>query len=74
MGFTTKSEETTTSTFSEREDVEEWVHNFADEQGWDYSDVRNRAIMYYAMKYAKGELDDPMVDDNIRNRATLDRQ
>lgn len=66
MGFTTKGNKTTTSTFTERQDVEQWVHEFAKEQGWDYSDVRNRAIMYYAEMYRKGKLKDPMVDQGKR--------
>jgi hypothetical protein len=71
MGFITDKADSSTSTFSEREDVESWVHEFADEQGWDLSDVRNRAIMYYAMKYRKGELDDPVVDYNVDDKAKL---
>jgi len=71
MGFITDKAESSTSTFSEREDVEAWVHEFADNQGWDLSDVRNRAIMYYAMKYQNGELDDPIVDYNVDEKAEL---
>lgn len=62
MGFMTKGKPTEKVTYLEREEVTEWVDKFAEEQGWDLSDVRNRAIMYYAMKYKKGELDDPQVD------------
>jgi len=61
MGFTTQGHETDTVTFNERTDVTAWVHEFADEQDWNYSDVRNRALMYYAAKYKAGELDDPAV-------------
>lgn len=71
MGIFTKGVETDTTTFTERKDVEEFVHEFAEEQGWDLSDVRNRAIMYYARKYKKGELDDNMVDMGKRNKAEL---
>lgn len=71
MGFITDRRESSPSTFQEREDVEEWVHEFADEQGWDLSDVRNRAIMYYALKYQKGELNDNLVDTNVDNKAEL---
>jgi predicted solute-binding protein len=71
MGFITNKEDVSQSTFQEREDVEEWVHAFANEQGWDLSDVRNRAIMYYALQYQKGELDDPYVDDNTENEVRL---
>lgn len=72
MGFTTKGEPTAPSTFTERKDVKRFVEKFAKEQGWDLSDVRNRALMYYAMKYKRGELDDPMVDNGISNKAGLD--
>lgn len=72
MGRITKKKENSASTFMERKDVENWVHEFSDEQGLDLSDVRNRAIMYYAMKYEKGELDDPLIDQSIRNRASLE--
>ena len=71
MGFITNKEDVSQSTVQEREDVEEWVHAFANEQGWDLSDVRNRAIMYYALQYQKGELDDPYVDDNTENEVRL---
>ena len=71
MGFITNKEDVSQSTFQEREDVEEWVHAFANEQGWDLSDVRNRAIMYYALQYQKGELDDPYVDDNPEYEVSL---
>mgnify|MGYP006931602583 CR=1 FL=1 len=52
MGFITNKEDVSQSTFQEREDVEEWVHAFANEQGWDLSDVRNRAIMRCSIKKA----------------------
>jgi hypothetical protein len=71
MGFITNKEDVSQSTFQEREDVEEWVHAFANEQGWDLSDVRNRAIMYYALQYQKDELNDPYVDDNTENEVRL---
>jgi len=71
MGFITERGDASPTTFSEREDVEEWVHEFAEEQGWDYSDVRNRAIMYYALKYQKGQLDDNLVDMNADDPAKL---
>lgn len=71
MGFITDRKESSPSTFQEREDVEGWVHEFAEEQGWDLSDVRNRAIMYYALKYQKGELNDNLVNTNVDDKAQL---
>jgi len=71
MGFITDRADSSPSTFQEREDVEEWVHEFADEQEWDLSDVRNRAIMYYALQYEKGMLNDNLVDNNVDNKAEL---
>lgn len=62
MGFTTKGEDTNRVTYHERDDVTEWVHKFSEENGWDLSDVRNRALMWYFYKYQEGELDDPKVD------------
>lgn len=63
MGFTTDNVDTTKVTTVERNDVNNAVTTIADNEGWDYSDVRNRAIMWYWHKYKNGELDDPKVDN-----------
>lgn len=65
MGFTTKGEDTKRKTYHFREDVIEFVEKFAEEQGWNKSDVANRAILYYWHQYSEGELDDPLVADDI---------
>lgn len=65
MGFTTKGEDTQRKTYHFREDVIDFIEDFADDQGWDYSDVANRAILYYAYQLQEGKLDDPVVDDSM---------
>lgn len=70
MGFTTKGEETERVTYVERKDITRFVRKFAEEQGWDLSDVRNRALLYYAWKYKEGTLDDPKVDDSAEQALT----
>lgn len=64
MGFTTKGEPTSRVTYVERDDVTKFVNKMKKSQGWDKSDVRNRALMWYAHKFQTGELDDPMLDDD----------
>lgn len=67
MGFTTKGEPTKRKTYHYRKDVIAFIEDFADEQGWNYSDVVNRAVLYYAYKAEKGELDDPMVTSSVED-------
>lgn len=72
MGFMTKGKPTDKVTYEERKKVTEWVHEFAEEQGWDLADVRNRAIMYYAKEYKNGNLDDPKIKEDRRTDAIED--
>jgi len=65
MGFTTKNEDTKRKTFYCRTDVNSFIKQFSDEQAFDESDVINRALMYYAKDYYNGELEDPMVRDDM---------
>jgi len=65
MGFTTKGEDTRRKTYHFREDVIEFIEEFSQKQGWDYSDVVNRALLYYAWQAQEGKLDDPVVTDDM---------
>lgn len=47
------------------DEVDEWLDEFADENGSDRSEVTNRAIKVYAAKLAKGEWKDPKFKDSI---------
>lgn len=60
----TKGKPTEKVTYEEREKVTQWIRDFAEEQGWDLADVRNRAIMYYAREHKNGTLDDPKVKES----------
>jgi len=62
MGEITQRAETEKTTFNERKDVKAKVDKIAEEMGWDLSDVRNRAMMYYAYQYENDSLNDPLVD------------
>lgn len=62
MGFTTNNRETELTTYNERKDVRKWIDKIAEEQGWDLTDVRHRALMKYIEDYRKGRLEDPYVD------------
>jgi hypothetical protein len=66
MGFTTKNQETKRRTWHCRTDAGNFIDKFSKEQGWDKADVINRAIMYYANEYYNGELDDPMVQNKMK--------
>jgi hypothetical protein len=67
MGFTTKGEDTQRKTYHFRDDVVSFIEGFAEQQSWDYSDVVNRAVLYYAWQAQENELDDPMVGDNMQD-------
>lgn len=65
MGKVTKGDDTERFTFHCRKDNEKFIETMNSEHNWDKSDVINRAVMYYRYKLKEGELDDPMVGDEI---------